>query len=65
MKIRERIIVNEKGTPVSVILNVRDYGKLLSLLADVVDSQYLARHRKDSKRPFSDFMSELRKKDLV
>ncbi|MBI4357793.1 MAG: hypothetical protein HY584_00715 [Candidatus Omnitrophica bacterium] len=65
MKIRERVIINENGNAVSVVLSIKDYRKLISLLADVVDSQYIAHHRKDPKRPFADFMNDLRDKGLV
>ena len=65
MKINEQIIIGKNGKPVSVVLNMRDYQKLLSLLSDVLDRRYIARHRKDSKKSFSEFMKEFEQNHLV
>jgi len=67
MKMRrfaEPEIVTKKGKPVSVILPIKDYQKMMDLLEDAADVAWLQKVRRKPLhfRPLKDVLADLQKK---
>jgi hypothetical protein len=60
----ERFIVNKKGKPVQVVLDISDYEKILEALEelDCINLYDEAKRRKDKKIPFSQAVREIENK---
>lgn len=54
-------IVDNKGRRQGVILDIFTYKKIMELLEDLADIQYVEKHRKDKGKPLEEFITELKK----
>ena len=59
LKLHEEYIVDEKGKRSAVILSWREYQRLLELLEDLADSQYIKEHRKEGRISLAEFEKQL------
>jgi len=59
--IRERYVVDEKGNPVSVLLDIRDYRKILEELEELaaIRAYDAAKASKDEAIPFEQAVEEI------
>jgi len=64
IRIRERTVVDEKGRKVSVILNIKDYKRLLEYLEDIEDviAYDKAKMARDEVIPFEQAIKEIEAK---
>ena len=64
IKVKERIVLDEKGRKVSVILNVKDYKRLLDYIEDIEDviAYDKAKSAKREVIPFEQAVKEIEAK---
>lgn len=65
IKLHEEYVVNEQGKCSAVILSIKEYHKLLEMLEDLADSQYVKAHRKEKRISFDEFAKQLEGEKVV
>jgi hypothetical protein len=70
LKVREKYLVDEKGRKTAIVLNVREYRRLLERLEDLEDALDLDEARRVSTgskpyAPYAQAMCELKQRERV
>lgn len=64
-QLHEQFLVDTEGHPKAVVLNLREYRKLLKHLEDLEDVEYIKAHRREKVVPLGQVVAELKAKRLV
>ncbi len=64
-RIRGQYLVDAQGHPKAVVLNVKDYKKMMKMIQDIRDARYIHRHRHEKLIPMQTVHRNLKKEDLV
>jgi hypothetical protein len=65
LKLHERFIIDDSGKRREVIMPISAYKKLLELLEDLEDVQYIKKHKDDEEITLDEFVSQLKEEKLV
>lgn len=65
LNLHEQFIINDQGKRKGVILNMTQYRKILELLQDIEDLQYIKKHKRDKQISLDEFVSALKEEKLV
>ncbi|MBU0502454.1 MAG: hypothetical protein ABIH69_07900 [bacterium] len=65
LDLKERYIVDEKGKKKSVVLDIKEFKKIVQIVEDLGDLRHIVKHRKEKKIHLDDFISKLEKANLV
>ena len=66
MNFKRQYIINKKGEKKSVILDIREFKKMMQVLEDSDDPHYIIiKRQKEKKTSLEDFVSELKAINLV
>lgn len=65
LELKEKYIVDEKGEKKSVVLDIKEFKKIVRIVEDLEDLRHIIKHRKEEKISLEDFISELKKVSLV
>lgn len=61
LELNEKYIVDEKGNKKSVVLDIKEFKKIVRVVEDLEDLRHIIKHRKEERISLDDFISELRK----
>ena len=64
MKGRE-YLVDSKGHPKAVVLDLKEYQRMLEMLADLQDAEYIRQHRHEKLIPMEEVHRNFKKSRLV
>jgi len=65
LKLREKYIVDEKGKKKSVVLDIKEFKKIVQIVEDLEDLRYIIKHRKAERISLDEFIKNLNKTNLV
>lgn len=65
LRFHEQFLIDTKGRPKAVVIDIRDYRKLLQRLEDLEDVEYIKAHLREKTMPLEHVLDELKGKRLV
>ena len=65
LQIRGEYVVDRKGHPKAVVLNLKEYERLLRLAQDGQDAAYIRKHRHEKLIPMEEVHRNLKKVGLA
>jgi len=65
LDLKEKYIVDENGKKKSVVLDIKEFKKIVRIVEDLSDMRHIVKHRKEKKIGLNDFIAKLKKSNLV
>lgn len=65
LKLNEKYIIDEKGKKKSVILDIKEFKKIVKIVEDLEDLRFIIKHRKAERISLDEFIRKLNKVSLV
>jgi hypothetical protein len=65
LDLNERYIIDEKGKKKSVVLDIKEFKKIMQIVEDLDDLRHITKRRKEKKISLEDFVSDLKSTHLV
>ena len=62
---KEEYLVDAKGRPRAIVLSLKEYRKMVRLIQDIRDAEYIRRHRYNKLIPMDLIHQNLKNKNLV
>lgn len=65
LNLNEKYIVDENGKRKSVVLDIKEFKKIMQVVEDLDDLRHITKRRKEKKISLEDFVSDLKSTHLV
>lgn len=65
MPFNGKVVIDSRGHPSAILLDIKEYKKILELLEDMEDIRYIKKHKREKRIPFDKFLTELKGVGLV
>ena len=59
LALKERLVVDDKGKPTAVLIDIKQFKKILQYLEDIDDIRYIKKHMHEKRVPFNSFLAQL------